>query len=41
MDDPLSIPALVLAIDTETNDELKEDLFLVLNQLQETLLESE
>lgn len=41
MDDPLSIPALELAIDTETNDELKEDLFLVLDQLRETLLESE
>ncbi|MCY3778917.1 MAG: hypothetical protein OXG78_01285 [Chloroflexi bacterium] len=40
MDDPLSIPALKKAIQRESNQELKEDLIEVLEQLQETRLES-
>ena len=39
LDDPRSIPALEAAIDSEFNSDLKEDLVLVLEQLQETLSE--
>ncbi len=41
MDDPQSIPVLEEAIERECNEELKEDLIQVLEQLQETLLESQ
>ncbi len=41
MDDPRSIPALELATERETNEELKEDLLQVLEQLKETRLESQ
>jgi hypothetical protein len=40
LDDPKSIPALEKAILNETSGALKEDLKMVLNQLQDTLLES-
>ncbi len=40
LDDPLSIPALEKAIDRESSEALKEDLQLVLDQLQRTALES-
>ncbi len=40
LDDPRSIPALEKAILNETSGALKEDLKMVLNQLQDTLLES-
>lgn len=40
LDDPKSISVLERAIDREPNDELKEDLIQVLEQLEETLLES-
>ena len=39
LDDPQSIPALEIAIAKESNQELKEDLLQVLEQLEETLLE--
>ena len=39
LDDPQSIPALEIAIAKESNQELKEDLLQVLEQLKETLLE--
>jgi len=40
LDDPQSIPVLETAIKNETNEELKEDLLQVLEQLEGTLLES-
>ncbi len=40
LDDPLSIPELEKAIDRESSVALKEDLQLVLDQLQQTALES-
>ena len=40
LDDPLSIPELEKAIDRESSEALKEDLQLVLDQLQRTALES-
>lgn len=39
LDDPQSISALEIAIAKESNQELKEDLLQVLEQLEETLLE--
>lgn len=40
LDDPQSIPALEMAIAKESNQELREDLLQVLEQLKDTLLES-
>ena len=40
LDDPQSIPVLEMVISKESNEELKEDLIQVLEQLEDTLLES-
>ena len=40
LDDPRSIPVLQAAISKETSKALKQDLYLVLDQLQDTLRES-
>lgn len=40
IDDPQSIPALKQAVQQEKHEELKEDMILVLKQLEDSLLES-